>query len=149
MPGIGFGRNADFTWDLTAQLGDNSDMWKEQLNEAGTHYLFDGEWRELEIINEPIKVKGEPDLDFVIKKTHRGPILGTEELIFNAGLLFGTSIPPLDDDTYSMAWGGMVSGDDSITVIRTLANAKSVDNFIETFDKHFDGEDKPGYFSDR
>ena len=78
MPGIGLGRNKDFAWGLTAQIGDNSDIWQEQLNEAETHYKVDGEWRELEVIREVIKVKGQDDIVLDVKKTHRGPIIGIE-----------------------------------------------------------------------
>ena len=52
------GRSNNLTWGLTAAIVDNSDLWKEELNDAGTHYLVDGEWRELESIDEVIKVKG-------------------------------------------------------------------------------------------
>ena len=34
MPGIGMGRNKNLAWGLTAQIGDNSDVWEEELNEA-------------------------------------------------------------------------------------------------------------------
>ena len=47
MPGIGLGRTKDISWGLTAAIVDNSDLWQEELNEAGTHYKVDGEWREL------------------------------------------------------------------------------------------------------
>ena len=58
VPGISLGRTENITWGITAAIVDNSDLWEEELNEAGTHYLVDGEWRELEIIEEVIKVKG-------------------------------------------------------------------------------------------
>ena len=114
MPGIGLGRNKDFAWGLTAQIGDNSDVWEEELNEAKTHYKVDGEWRELKITEEIIKVKGQEDYKMIIRETHRGPIIGIPELQFNSALLFGGSISTLKDAHYSFGWGGAARGDHSI-----------------------------------
>lgn len=58
VPGIVIGRSPDVTWGVTAPTIDNSDLWEEELNEAGTHYLVNGKWRELQIREEAIKVKG-------------------------------------------------------------------------------------------
>lgn len=98
VPGIAFGRTAHLTWGITATIADNSDLWEEEINEAGTHYSVDGEWRELEIIEEVIKVKGQEDVPLKIRITHRGPLVGVPELRFNAGLLFGGAVPDTDTD---------------------------------------------------
>lgn len=95
VPGIAMGRTKDITWGLTAAVADNSDLWKEELNEAGTHYLVDGEWREMQTIDEVIKVKGQDDVDLKIKLTHRGPLIDTPVLRFNAAMLFGGAISEL------------------------------------------------------
>ena len=58
MPGIGMGRSNHITWGLTAAIVDNSDLWEEELSVDGKSYLVDGEWKELEVIEEVIKVKG-------------------------------------------------------------------------------------------
>jgi len=104
------------TWGLTAAIVDNSDLWQEELNESKTHYSVDGEWRELSISEEVIKIKGQPDLDLKIRLTHRGPLVETEVLRFNAGLLFGASVAEMfnSDAVYSLGWGGAVIGDTSM-----------------------------------
>ena len=78
MPGIGMGRSKDLAWGLTAAIMDNSDLWEEEFNEAATHYLVDGEWRKLDVIDEVFKVKGQEDVHEQIKFTHRGPVIAAE-----------------------------------------------------------------------
>jgi len=117
IPGITMGRSKHLTWGMTAAVVDNSDLWEEELNEEGTHYLVDGEWRKLEIIDEVIKVKGQADMPLKIRLTHRGPLMGVPELRYNAALLFGgaiTEIKETEDKLYSFGWGGSAAGDHTI-----------------------------------
>ena len=78
MPGIGMGRSEHMSWGMTAAIVDNSDLWEEELNAEGTHYLVDGKWRELKIIEEVFRVKGKPDVKEQIKISHRGPLIEAE-----------------------------------------------------------------------
>lgn len=138
MPGIGMGRSNNITWGLTAAIVDNSDLWKEELNEAGTHYLVDGEWRELESIDEVVKVKGQDDIDLKIQLTHRGPLVQVPELRFNAALLFGGAVPELmqsDDVMYSFGWGGAYKGETSFEFLKTITEAKDLPEFFARMEK--------------
>ena len=59
------------------------------------HYKVDGEWLDLTIIKETIKVKGNEGVTSVevdVQMTHRGVIL-SPELIYNADVLFGSPMP--------------------------------------------------------
>jgi len=104
------------TWGLTAAIVDNSDLWEEQLNEDETQYFVDGKWRDLKIIEEVIKVKGEDDYQLRIMQTHRGSVMEAPELRFNAALLFGGTVPELQhsEAKYSFGWGGTLSEDHSL-----------------------------------
>ena len=44
---------------ITVVYTDNQDLWKEKV--VGDRYLVDGEWRELKIRKEMMKVKGKGD----------------------------------------------------------------------------------------
>ena len=126
------------TWGLTAAIVDNSDLWLEELNEAGTHFKLDGEWKKLEVIDEVIKVKGQDDMPLKIKSTHRGPLMAVPELQFNSKLLFGGAIPEMvhsQDAQYSFGWGGAYSGDDSLEFLHSVMHAKDIPEFMETMDK--------------
>ncbi len=49
------------TWGCTTSRVDSADVWQEKLNEDETKYFTDGEWRDLKVVEEVIKVKGQPD----------------------------------------------------------------------------------------
>lgn len=57
-PGVAIGRTKNIVWGGTAALADNTDLWEEEISADGTKYLVDGEWREMKIRSETIKVKG-------------------------------------------------------------------------------------------
>lgn len=137
LPGIAMGRSEFMSWGLTAAIADNTDMWEEKLNEDETKYFVDGAWRDLEIINEVIKIKGQEDFDLRIMKTHRGPIMDTAELRFNAALLFGGSVPTLEypEAKYSFGWGGSALGDDSMEFIMNMHESDSIPEFKDKMEK--------------
>lgn len=53
----------------------------------------------MEIIKEEIKIKGESPIQFIVRKTHRGPLLDHEDQ-GAASVLFGSSLPKLKEDKY-------------------------------------------------
>ena len=66
---------------------------------------MDGEWRDLKVIEEVIKVKGQPDRKLKIKLTHRGVIMSYGLMQKNTELLFGGASGIMDHDMmYSFAW---------------------------------------------
>ena len=56
------GRSKHLAWGLTAAIVDNSDLWEEEISLDGDQYLVDGEWRDLSVREEVIKIKGKKDL---------------------------------------------------------------------------------------
>jgi penicillin G amidase len=64
IPLIGIGKSKNISWGQTAPHCDNSDLWQETLNEDLTKYFVDGEWKDLRIVDEIIKVKGKPNQKF-------------------------------------------------------------------------------------
>lgn len=78
VPGQPFvicGHNERVAWGMTNVMVDDLDFYAETLNEDSTKYLFDGEWRDLEIKKEIIKTKEGETVEEEIKFTHRGPIV--------------------------------------------------------------------------
>ncbi len=74
LPGIYMGQNNDVAWTFTNAMADVQDLFVERIE--GDRYLFEGEWRPLEIEQEEIEVKGraEPEL-LEVRRTHHGPIV--------------------------------------------------------------------------
>lgn len=86
-PALGIGRSNDIAWSCTTSRADTSDLWQEKLNEDETEYFVDGEWRKLEIVEETMKIKGQPDKVLKLKFTHRGPVMNYESLRVNSAIL--------------------------------------------------------------
>jgi penicillin amidase len=82
MPGVYMGQNNDVCWTFTNTMADIEDLFVERIE--GERYLFEGEWRPLEVVREEIVVKGrgEPEI-LEVRTTHHGPIvneaLGADE----------------------------------------------------------------------
>jgi penicillin amidase len=82
MPGIYMGQNDDVCWTFTNVMADIEDLFVERVE--GDRYLFEGEWRPLEIVREEIAVKGRDAPELLdVRITHHGPIvnaaLGADE----------------------------------------------------------------------
>lgn len=82
MPGVYMGQNDDVCWTFTNVMADVEDLFIERVE--GDRYLFEEEWRPLEIVREEIPVKGRDAPEVLdVRVTHHGPIvneaLGADE----------------------------------------------------------------------
>lgn len=74
MPGIYMGQNDDVCWSFTNVMADVQDLFVERIE--GDRYLFEGEWRPLEVVREEIAVKGREAPEALdVRITHHGPIV--------------------------------------------------------------------------
>lgn len=53
------GHTNECSWGFTTNFMDTSDVWREKVE--GNKYFLDGEWKDLKIVKEIIKVKGQDD----------------------------------------------------------------------------------------
>ena len=101
VPGIVIGKGNNISWVLTNVMNDDADFYVEKLDSSKTKYFIDGQWQNLKIIKDTIKVKNGKDQVFEIKETHRGPIISAIHpfnIIYNKE---DHNIPPI-----SMHWSG-------------------------------------------
>ncbi|MBA2546104.1 MAG: penicillin acylase family protein [Solirubrobacterales bacterium] len=56
IPGITMGQNNDVAWTFTNAMADVEDLFIERIE--GDRYEFEGEWHDLELVEEQIEVKG-------------------------------------------------------------------------------------------
>lgn len=75
LPLINIGANNHCSWAVTTNFMDVSDVYSETLNEAGTKYFVDGEWRDLKVVKETINIKGQEPLVLEVQLSHRGPLI--------------------------------------------------------------------------
>ncbi len=74
MPGVYMGQNNDVCWTFTNVMADVQDLFVERVE--GDRYLFEDEWRPLEVVREEIPVKGRDAPEVLdVRITHHGPIV--------------------------------------------------------------------------
>jgi penicillin G amidase len=74
MPGVYLGQSNDVCWTFTNVMGDVQDLFVERVE--GDSYLFEGEWRPLQIVREEIAVKGRDVPEVLdVRITHHGPLV--------------------------------------------------------------------------
>lgn len=142
MPGIpliGIGKGKQISFGQTTPRTDTSDLWQEKLDEQGLKYYVDGEWKELNIVEETIKVKDGKDIKLKVKSTHRGPLIDSQ-IIYGGKDLIGVPIPSIDTkQKYSLQWGGMYPGDSYWKIVLGFAQGSGVKETIELVKTMEDG----------
>jgi penicillin amidase len=75
IPGISIGHNEYGAWGLTIFSTDGEDLYVYELNpENKNQYLYNGNWEDMNVIKETIKVKGKDDVDVDLFYTRHGPV---------------------------------------------------------------------------
>ncbi len=76
VPGVVLGHNGRVAWGFTNSSIDVQDVYLEELDETGMRYRdVGGDWKDLEVRTETIRVKGAADVQHVVRSTRRGPII--------------------------------------------------------------------------
>ena len=76
QPLVVAGHNDSIAWGMTNLYIDDIDLYLEKINpEDSGQYMFNGEWKNLEIRKEIIKTKGGEEAERELRFTHRGPII--------------------------------------------------------------------------
>jgi len=131
VPGIVIGKNENVSWTLTNIMTDETDFYFETLDSSKTKYLLDGNWKNLEIIDDTIKVRDVGGVPIEIKSTHRGPIISgihPYNFVFNSD---EAVYPPI-----SMCWLGNEFSDEMDAFLK-INKAKNWSEFklaVEKFD---------------
>ena len=76
VPGVIVGHNEDIAWAVTNVGPDVQDLYIEKVNPANPdQYEYQGQWLDMEIIEEMIEVKGRDPVVESVRLTHHGPIV--------------------------------------------------------------------------
>ncbi len=99
QPFIVAGHNEKIAWGMTNLMVDNIDLFAEKINPANEdQYFFNGEWMNMLVKKEVIKIKGGKQDTLVLRFTHRGPII--------------SGFRNVKDVSLSMRWSGYDSSDE-------------------------------------
>jgi len=76
VPGVIVGHNDRIAWGVTNVGPDVQDLFIEEINPQNPNqYKFNGKWEEMQVVEEPIKVKGVVSETLKIQVTRHGPIM--------------------------------------------------------------------------
>lgn len=85
-PPVMQGHNDRVAWAMTANSPDTADAYFITVNPDDPHrYWFDGEWRDMEVINETIDVAEGDPVDIELRYTRHGPIVYFDDDVTYAG----------------------------------------------------------------
>jgi penicillin amidase len=96
-PGVIIGHNRDIAWGVTNVGPDTQDLYVEKINPANPdQYEFQGQWQDMTVITEEIKVKGRSEPEkLTVRLTRHGPLMtpvvsgATEQLALRWAALEG------------------------------------------------------------
>ncbi len=76
VPGVIIGHNDHIAWGVTNVGPDVQDLFIEKINPSNPNqYEFMGEWVDMEVVEEVIKVNGGEDTTLQVRITRHGPIM--------------------------------------------------------------------------
>ena len=100
-------------WGVTALGADQADLFLLQTDrEHADQYLFDQEWRAMQVRHERIQVRDGEPVDLVVRETHLGPVT-TDFCFAQPDQEVAMRRVPLceqDRETIQAAWGMMRAG---------------------------------------
>lgn len=78
-PMVIIGHNDRIAWGVTNNYADVQDLYIETFNPASpTEYRVNGKWAKSQVLDEAIRVKGQPDQHLQITLTRHGPVVHHE-----------------------------------------------------------------------
>jgi len=121
QPCIICGHNEYIAWGMTNVMVDDMDFYLEKINPANKYqYMLNGKWKDMTVVKEEIKIKGETPVIQEILFTHRGPVV--------------TDFKKMQD-VISMRWMGNEPSNELLTVYM-LNHAKNWNDFTNAI-RHF------------
>ncbi|WP_181349049.1 penicillin acylase family protein [Thalassobacillus sp. CUG 92003] len=124
IPGIILGHNQDIAWGVTNVGPDVQQLYLEKRHpEQPELFLYDGEWEEAEVIQEPIKVKDAETIDYEVMETRHGPLIS--EFAEQSG----------EDTLMSLRWTALDASTEleSIMEINKASNWQEFEKSLEKF----------------
>ena len=127
IPGISIGHNEYGAWGLTVFRTDGEDLYVYELNpDNNRQYLYNGNWEDMNVITETIKVKGQEDVTVDLLYTRHGPV---------------TYVDSLNHKAYAVRNAWLESGGSPYLASLRMDQAKTWEEFREACNySHIPGE---------
>jgi penicillin amidase len=121
-PVIVAGHNERIAWGMTNLMVDDVDLFSEKINpENNDQYYFDGEWKDMKVRKEIIRIKGGKADTANIKFTHRGAVI--------------SDFRNINDAVLSMRWSGYDMSNEikAVYLLNRAANWEDFRSAIKNF----------------
>ncbi|MGH2523403.1 MAG: penicillin acylase family protein, partial [Anaerolineales bacterium] len=123
-PGVIIGHNHRIAWGMTNVGPDVQDLYIEKINPANPNqYEVNGQWVDMSLVNETIKVKGGVEVPLTIRYTRHGPVIsevyGLEAFANDSGL------DPANQYAFALRWTALEVG----YTWRAIFNLNRAQNF--------------------
>jgi penicillin amidase len=112
------GFNEHIAWGETNATRDVIDWYKIEFNEDRSKYKYDGDWKDVKVRIEEIKIKGQKTFIDSVLYTHHGPVVYDKNFKSNNGR-----------SGYAMRWIGHDGGNHQKTFIE-LNKAKNYNDYV-------------------
>ena len=118
LPGVAIGHNERVGWGFTIVQYDLADLFVEKTNpENSAQYLHQGNWLEMEIEHEEVRVKGQSQPEQVeLAFTRNGPVIWKD---------------PGNDRVIALRWAGQEPGTAGYLGSLALDQVRDWDSFVE------------------
>jgi penicillin G amidase len=134
IPGVSIGQGNDVCWTFTNTLADTQDLFIERIE--GDRYLFEDEWRPLEVVREEIAVKGVEAGDLLaVRITHHGPIVN-EALGADDGEPLALRWTALDEPTVFAGFFNQIGIESGAELVEMMAGYSSPPMNMIWADRH-------------
>jgi penicillin amidase len=128
-PGVVLGHNRSIAWGFTNGMVDDLDFYLEKINPANPdEYWHDGGWREMDIVEENIPVKGRDPEVIKIRSTVHGPLVNSVHPAYG-GVVRNDSL------AVSFRWTGFELTDEG-RAVQLLNRASTWEEFQQAM-RHF------------
>jgi penicillin amidase len=127
LPSVVLGRTAGVAWTFTNTGPDVQDLYLEQVDPANPNrYRTPDGWAAFSQREEIIKVKGQPDVRFVVRGTRHGPVLTDQHPTYGE---------VIDTSRYVLALRWSALDEDNQTVVAGMQGnfAQTVEELQESF----------------
>jgi len=121
-PMIIAGHNDSIAWGFTNVMTDDADFYQETINPNNPdQYRLNGAWKDLQKVEEKIRIKGGDSLIRYTRFTHRGPII--------------SELKNVKDRVLSMKWLGNENSNEilSVYLLNRASNWTDFRNALRTF----------------
>ncbi|MCK5442597.1 MAG: penicillin acylase family protein [Maribacter sp.] len=123
--GVVSGFNNHISWGETNATRDVLDWYKIEFKDKNRkQYKYDGQWKDVRLRVEEIKIKGKASFIDSVRYTHHGPVSYDKEFKGNDELA-----------GYAMKWSGHIGGNNQKTFLE-LNKGKNYDDYVKAL-KHY------------